>query len=243
MGIHHDNKTLEKTKEKIFDHDKIESIKSLYITKIIFSFLSDNVKLNLIKFNKKYQNKLGINIEYFEKLYGKYEIKIKNGIGRIYSLDKNRLIFEGEYSNGLKNGKGKEYYDTGKLKFTGEYINGNKIKGKGYDYQGNIILEIKRNGKGKEYYSDGKLKFEGQYINGKRWNGKVFNHKSNKGFLIKEGKGNGKEYNFWDRLEFEGEYLNGKRWKGKVKGYYYDSDKIKFEGEYLNGKKYGKWKK
>ena len=111
MGIHHDNKTFEKEKEEIFDHGKIESIKSLYITKIVFSFLSEDVKLNLIKFNKKYQNKLGINIEYFEKLYGKYEIKITNGIGRIYPPDKNSLIFEGEYSNGLKNGKGNEYYD------------------------------------------------------------------------------------------------------------------------------------
>ena len=203
MGIHHDNKTLEKAKEENFDHGKIESIKSLYITKIVFSFLSDSAKLNLIKFNKKYQNKLGINIEYFEKLFGKYTIKITNGIGRIYSPDTDRLIFEGEYSNGLKNGKGKEYYDNGKLKFKGEYINGNKIKGKGNDCMGNIILEIKRNGKGKEYYGNGKLKFEGEFINGKRWNGKVFNHKSNKGFLIKEGKGNGKEFIFGTDLNLK----------------------------------------
>ena len=33
-----------------------------------------------------------------------------------------------------RNGKGKEYYDNGKLKYEGEYLNG------------------KRNGKGKEFY-------------------------------------------------------------------------------------------
>ena len=28
-----------------------------------------------------------------------------------------KLIFEGKYLNGERNGKGKEYYDNGKLKF------------------------------------------------------------------------------------------------------------------------------
>jgi antitoxin component YwqK of YwqJK toxin-antitoxin module len=48
---------------------------------------------------------------------------------------------------GERNGKGKEYYKDGTLKFEGEYLNG------------------KRNGKGKEYYKDGTLKFEGEYLN------------------------------------------------------------------------------
>ena len=58
------------------------------------------------------------------------------------------LIYEGEYKNGLRNGKGKEYLD-GKLIFEGEYLNG------------------ERNGKGKEY-ENGKLIFEGYYIKGKK---------------------------------------------------------------------------
>ena len=37
------------------------------------------------------------------------------------------LIFEGEYLNGKRNGKGKEYYDNGKLEFEGEFINGKRI--------------------------------------------------------------------------------------------------------------------
>ncbi len=44
------------------------------------------------------------------------------------------LRFEGEYINGIRNGKGKEKYKNGKLEFEGEFIN------------------RKRNGKGKEYY-------------------------------------------------------------------------------------------
>ena len=67
------------------------------------------------------------------------------------------MIFEGEYLNGKRNGKGKEYYfSNGKLKFEGEYLNG------------------ERNGNGKEYNYNCKLEFEGEYINGKRWNGKGF---------------------------------------------------------------------
>ena len=50
------------------------------------------------------------------------------------------MIFEGEYLNGIRNGKGKDYYKNGKLEFEGEYLNG------------------KRNGSGKEYNDDGKFK-------------------------------------------------------------------------------------
>ena len=38
------------------------------------------------------------------------------------------VIYEGEYLNGKRNGKGKEYYLNGKLKFEGEYLNGIRRK-------------------------------------------------------------------------------------------------------------------
>ena len=38
-----------------------------------------------------------------------------------------KLEYEGEYLNGIRNGKGKEYYFNGKLKFEGEYLNGKDI--------------------------------------------------------------------------------------------------------------------
>ena len=61
------------------------------------------------------------------------------------------MKFEGEYLNGQRNGKGKEYdIFTGKKKFEGEYLNG------------------QRNGKGKEYDKDGELEYEGEYLNGKK---------------------------------------------------------------------------
>ncbi len=36
------------------------------------------------------------------------------------------LEYEGEYSNGKRNGKGKEYDYSGKLIFEGEYLNGKR---------------------------------------------------------------------------------------------------------------------
>ena len=44
-----------------------------------------------------------------------------------------KLEFEGEYLNGKRNGKGKEYNYEGKLLFEGEYLNGKRWNGKGYN--------------------------------------------------------------------------------------------------------------
>ena len=72
-----------------------------------------------------------------------------------------KIIFEGEYLNGERNGKGIEYVfkveyftDEGKdekLLFEGDFLNG------------------ERNGKGKEYNEDDKLEFEGECLKGKKW--------------------------------------------------------------------------
>ena len=45
------------------------------------------------------------------------------------------------YSNGQRNGKGKEYDDKGILIFEGEYLYDKKIKGKKYNKDGNLIFE------------------------------------------------------------------------------------------------------
>ena len=121
--------------------------------------------------------------------------------------------------------------------FEGEYLNGKKWKGKGYDNLKNLVYELndgkgyikkcwfndvlfegeylncERNGKGKEYDYDSTLIFEGEYSNDKK-------------------NGKGKEYNENGKLEFEGEYLNN----FKIKGKYYINEKLEYEGEYLYNK-------
>ena len=64
---------------------------------------------------------------------------------------KGKLVYEGEYLEGIKNGKGKVYNIDGKLKYEGEFVNG------------------KKSGKGKEYDKNGNLLFEGEFFEGKKW--------------------------------------------------------------------------
>ncbi len=77
------------------------------------------------------------------------------------------LCFEGEYLYGERI-KGKAYIN-GKLEYEGDYLYLRKYNGKGYDDNGNLLYELNNgNGKVKEYDSYGNLKFEGEYLNGKR---------------------------------------------------------------------------
>ena len=165
-------------------------------------------------------------------------------------------MFEGEYLNDYPNGKGTEYYDNGQIKFIGEYSNGKRWNGNGYDIYGNKKFEIKegkghikeyedhnynlifegdylngeKNGYGKEFYKNGYIKFEGEYLNEKRWNGKIYDKYGNNEYEIKEGKVYIKEYNeFNDKLLFEREYLNGEKEKENniiFLAYYYLKEKF-----------------
>jgi len=247
----------------------LRDIKYSYITKKIFSFLNEKQLLKMIIYRKELQKMLSIDIEDYKKISQICKIGEKNGNGKEFIINTNILIFEGEYSKGIRNGKGKEYYLSGKLKFEGVYLKGKRWNGKGYNINGNIEFEIKegngyikefnfygklefegdylngiRNGKGNEYYN-GELKFEGEYLNGIRnGKGKEYNSFGN---LIFEGEylngirnGKGKTYNNYGELKFEGEYLNGIR-NGKGKEYY-NYGKLIFEGEYLYGIRNGKGK-
>ena len=121
---------------------------------------------------------------------------MKDGKGSIKEYKNSILIYEGEYFEGKRHGKGKEYNNSGELIFEGEYLYGFKNKGIEYDnkkiiFKGEYFNEQKWNGIKKDYYYD-KIIFEGEYMNG-----------------IKNGKG--KEYNNNGELEFEGEYYKNQR--------------------------------
>ena len=90
-----------------------------------------------------------------------------------YDFD-GKLKYEGEYANGERHGKGKEYGRHCKLVYEGEFVNGDR-NGKGIVYYYNKNDELDSS-------------FEVEYLDGKRLEGKV----------------NGKEYSF-GRLIFEGE--------------------------------------
>ena len=50
------------------------------------------------------------------------------------------LKFEGEYLNGKRHGKGKEYNNDGNIVFEGEYLYGNKKEGKEMEKAKNIMI-------------------------------------------------------------------------------------------------------
>ena len=155
----------------------MENIKSTYFIQVIFNFIKDRKKLLIVKYNKKLQNTINVNFINYKVFSGRYIIYETKKFGKEYNGCNDKLLYEGEYLKGEKNGKGKEYDLFGELGFEGEYKNG-KRNGKGKEYYENGKLKFegeylngKRNGKGKEYNPEGKLKFEGNYLNGKR-NGK-----------------------------------------------------------------------
>ena len=72
-----------------------KSIESKYILKNIFSFLTENQKLNIIIYNKHLQKKFDINIKDYIRISGKYIEGERNGKGKEYDMSKKRMIFEG----------------------------------------------------------------------------------------------------------------------------------------------------
>ena len=175
--------------------------------------------------NGKRWNGIGYDIDGFKQ----FEIKNGNGFVKEYNYEGN-IIYEGQYINGVRNGKGKEYNYKGGIRYIGEYLNG-KREGRGKEYYLNGNLENEgeyknglRNGKCIEYNLEGKLEFEGEYLNGNR-------------------NGKGKEYSDNGELKFEGEYYFGFKWNGKIKQNVIELfSKTIYEGEYLNGQRNGKGK-
>ena len=96
----------------------LKNVKSVYISKIIFSYLDEMSRLKTIKRNKKLQNLLNISLYNYQIVSGRYIIYETNEIAKEYDY-KDNLIFEGEYLKGRRNGEGIEYYEKPKLKFVG----------------------------------------------------------------------------------------------------------------------------
>ncbi len=85
----------------------------------------------MFKWNQKWKGyyPFNTNIEYElkdRKGYVKDFYDIYNNNSSLYFEDDVKLGFEGEYLNGKRNRKGKEYFD--KLIFEGEYLNEKKME-------------------------------------------------------------------------------------------------------------------
>ena len=186
----------------------LQRIKATYFYQKLFSHTDEKIKLDLIKYNKSLQKILDISLIDYRILSGKYIIYEGEKIGKIYNAYNDKILFEGEFLKGKKNGKWKEYDDYGNIISIEEYSNGKKIlkekeikEGFVYQYNNKHQLEYegeflngKRNGKGKEY-SNNAIIFEGEYLNGLK-------------------NGIGKEYYSNGKIKYNGEYYYGMKWNG-----------------------------
>ena len=84
-----------------------EKIKSLFLLKVIFSYLDNERKLHLIRYNKKLKRIMNINITHYKRLSGKYIIYETKRKGKEYNAYNDLLLFEGEYFKEKKMGKEK----------------------------------------------------------------------------------------------------------------------------------------
>ena len=128
-------------------------------------------------------------------------------------------IYDGEFVNGLKEGKGNYMYSNGDL-YIGLFSNGEKdgfgiyYYNNGDTYEG-IFSHNEKNGKGKYYYSNGE-KYIGTFKNN-----------------LLDGKG---EYYYSNGDKYFGEYKEDKK---DGFGIYYYKNKWRYEGQFKKGKKNG----
>jgi hypothetical protein len=168
-----------------------------------------------------------------------------NGKGLRYNKEINH-IYKGDFYNGFRHGKGKDYRSNSK--YEGEFEKDKKCgKGKivfdsGDKYEGEF-RDNKFNGYGHYIWFKNGHEYEGHYLNGKfhgegfyKW-GKNEYYKGEYVNGVKEGKG---EISYADGKKFFVNFTNG---KPNGIGLFQDKDGNKCEVEFINGKINKKYKK
>ena len=181
----------------------------------------------------------------------------KKGKQKFYDKD-GKLSAEGIYENGLPEGTWR-YYDAGKLKESGNYLDGKKDSMWVHHYETWVDITEFRNGEftfRQTSYSNGNIyKKEGPVGDGKKWISSVYHENGKPRYIAysdppkrnNEGKlerpvwnGPLKTFNKAGVMLDEGvleKGLHAGHWK-----YYYEDGKLRMEGEFTEGKKTGIWK-
>ena len=85
----------------------------------------------------------------------------------------NDYYYVGHFVKGVKQGKDIIYYNNGKTKYDGDFVN-NKYEGNGTlyhddgEYYIGQFLKGERHGKGILYYKNGNIKYEGDFVHNKK---------------------------------------------------------------------------
>ena len=127
----------------------ISNIKSIFITRKVFSFSNEVIKLKLIRYNKNMQSKMNINLINYKTFSGRYIIFETKQKGKEYDSHNDKLIYEGEYLNG-KRWNGTEIVYRYRCLYKKEYING-----------------IRGDSKSESIFDENKV-YKGELANGKK---------------------------------------------------------------------------
>ena len=141
-----------------------------------------------------------------------------NGYGKCYYENGNYYI--GEFSNGIRNGKGTIYYKNDCIKYEGDFVD-DKVQGNGKyiwengDYYIGQFVNDSRHGKGIEYYKNGNKEYEGDFVDNKYEGFGTFYWKNGEYYVggwihgLKHGKG--KIYSKDKTLIYEGDFVEGQK--------------------------------
>ena len=83
----------------------IENIKSRYILSKIYNNITKKKKLEIIKYNKKIQNRLNLDVKDYKEYYEEIEIEIiptKDNYGEFINIDENDKLYYHIYFNDNK---------------------------------------------------------------------------------------------------------------------------------------------
>ena len=170
----------------------LEKIKCKFFYNFLSSFINNELSLKIIKYNKFFQNALGINLHNYKLLSGKYvEYETKDTV-KIYDMLTNSLLYEGGFLKGKKNGKGKESH-VFEYDFEGEFFDG-KRHGKGKELSYIYVRDFPYVSyvPGEKFIFNGHselhVDLEGEFLNGKKWNIKKYDEDGNVMYEIKMDK-------------------------------------------------------
>jgi antitoxin component YwqK of YwqJK toxin-antitoxin module len=144
----------------------------------------------------------------------------KPSTGQTILMDETNTFqqFKVETSNGIKQGQGTEFYENGKPKYVGRFMN-----------------DTPNDPNGAYYYENGTKMYQGSVINGNlSGNGCIYHENGTLGFQgsFKENSPNGniEMFDRYGNLSYKGNYANNQK-SGTGKEFYYNG-KIKFQGEF-----------
>ena len=153
--------------------------KFIFLAIVIFIFFINS----LMTFSERFINNLEQLEERNGKTYVRGEKEAFTGTLNVYR-DGNWLFSEVPFKNGLRDGVQKDYYKSGKLRWSGFFKNGKREgSAKSFYENGNVEFEENhinglQNGIIKEYYENGKIKSERPMKMGKK-NGVSRNYHEN----------------------------------------------------------------